>query len=90
MGQTESGEKFTIQVPAKEAKMADEPVVLTKFEHFCKLITDSKFECLRNFTFWPDATRTPSESKKDERTLALAVAQRERRRHRNREQYGKS
>ena len=86
MGQTESGEQFTIQVPAKEAKMTDEPVVLTKFEHFCKL-----FPALN---FWPDETRTPSESKKDERTLAAAVLQRERRKNRNlinwaRGQYGK-
>ena len=59
--------------------MADEEVkeivVLTKFEHFCKL-----FPALN---FWPDETKTPSESKKDARTLAKAVEQRERRKVRN-------
>jgi hypothetical protein len=64
-----------------------EPVVLTKFENFCKLFPE--------FTFWPDQTRTPKESKQDERTLAQAVAQRERRKNRNlingaRGKYGKS
>lgn len=53
-----------------------------RFEAFVKLITDSKFECLRNFTFWPDATQV-AEDKKDPRTLTKAVEQRERRKVRN-------
>lgn len=64
-------------------EVKQEPVPQTKFEQFCLLITDSKFECLRKLVFWADVTKTPQESKHDPRTLAKAVEQRERRKLRN-------